>query len=114
MVVATPIMPMVKEGGSHKAVAPPRYEYIFGEVLTLDGADVAGGLPPGTDTIYMRARGGNAWWNINLGFANGENSGGFTPENWVEVIGPIVNLNSINFYGAVGVFIHVHYMKEVW
>ncbi len=114
MVVATPITPMIKEGGNHKAVAPPRYEYILGEILTMDGIDIAGTLPAGTDTIYLRSRGGDAYWNINFGAASGVNSAGFTPENWVEVIGPIVNLNSINFYGAVGVFVHIHYMNEVW
>ncbi len=54
MVVAAPIMQMVKEGGNHKAVAPPRYEYILGEILTMDGIDIAGTLPAGTDTIYLR------------------------------------------------------------
>ena len=105
---------LIRESGPSKAVAPPRYEYLSGEILTMDGTSVAGSLPPGTDTLYFRSRAGDSFWNINIGFANGENSAGFTPENWVEVIGPFADLVSVHFYGAAGAFIHIHYLKEVW
>ena len=113
MVVAN-VMTMIKQGGSHAPVAPPRYEYISGEFLTMDGSSIAGTIPPNTDTIYMRSRGGDVWWNINVGHANGTTTGGFTPQNWIEALGPIVNFTAIHFYGVQGAFMHISYLREVW
>ena len=113
MVVAN-METMIKQGGSHAPVALPRYEYISGQFLTMDETSIAGTIPPNTDTIYMRSRGGDVWWNINVGHATGMTTGGFTPENWIEAIGPIVNFTSIHFYGAAGAFIHISYLREVW
>lgn len=105
---------LVRESGPSKAVAPPRYGYLSGEILTMDGTSIAGNIPPGTDTVYFRSRAGDAYYNINIGFANGTNSAGYTPENWIEVIGPIANLTQIHFYGTAGTYVHIHYLKEVW
>jgi hypothetical protein len=106
------VFPVIRQGGSFSPVAPPRYEHLGGERIAMDSTDQPANIPNGTDTIYMRAFGGDVYWQFNLGFASGTNSNGVTPENFIDVIGPLANLTSLNFYGTTGA-IHVQYLREV-
>ena len=82
-------------------------EYIAGETIAL-GSSKTGFVPDAATLALVRSEGGAVYYDINATTAN-VNSAGYLPDGWPMIIGPIDNLNSLAFYGASGVKVHVQY-----
>lgn len=86
--------------------------YLGGQMITLNGANVAATIPSDTKIVIVRARGGAVYYSLSpIATAS---SPGYIPSDGIEMIGlgAIANLTNLAFYGAAGAYAHVQYFDE--
>jgi hypothetical protein len=101
------------EGGGYKAVYFPRWRYLSGETLTMDGTAQACTLPTGAHIFEIRAEGAAVYFNINRAVADAT-AHGYVADGSGEIVGPLANLSSLTLYGAAAdaAVAHVMYFRE--
>jgi hypothetical protein len=81
--------------------------YLGEQTITGNGASQAAVLPAGTNTIWIFAEGGAAYYCIN-GVASA-NSGGYVPQDGIRVISEIKNLTSLEIFAAALAKVHLQF-----
>lgn len=104
------VLPTKYEGGTFKASYLPHWEYLGMEMLEPDAASMAANPPSQANIVQIRARGGDIYFQFNLGFANANSM--YLPQNAAELIGPLSNLNALHVYGAAAAYAHIMYFRE--
>lgn len=79
-----------------------------GTACIPNGGTVSLTLPTGTNAVYFRAEGGNAYYNVNA-VANGTVTPGFIPQNMNDMVFHCDNLASVSVFAAAGVTVHIQY-----
>lgn len=107
-------MPGYRRLQSRTYVQVAAWEFLKGEMLTLDGqgggADAV--IPNNATIVIISAETGSIYYSINHPVA-GVNSGGFLLAGGVITIGPLSNLNSIAFMDAgAAASVHIQYFTE--
>lgn len=101
---------MKYQGGSFKASYLPHWKYLGLEMLDPNGASVDATIPAGANIVQIRARGGDIYYQPNLGFANANSM--YLPTGGADIVGPISNLDSLHVYGLAGAYAHISYFCE--
>lgn len=101
------------EGGGYKAVYFPRWRYIQGETLMMDGTSQAATIPAGATIVEIRAETSDVYFRLNHSIANAT-SPGFVPQNGAEILGPLDNLSALTLWGAAAnaAVAHIMYFQE--
>jgi hypothetical protein len=101
------------EGGGYKAVYFPRWKYLSGETLTMDGTAQACTLPTGAHIFEIRAEGAAVYFNINRNVADAT-AHGYVADGSGEVVGPLFELTALTLWGTLadGGVAHVMYFRE--
>ena len=78
----------------------PCWSYVGGIAMTLDGTnDQQVALPGGTTAFYLRARGGEVYYNVN-GLSCSATDPGYVPEDGSDGTGKVSNLTSLWIFSA--------------
>jgi len=85
-------------------------EHLAEETIALSGAARSGTVPAAATSAFIYAEGGAVYFSVN-GTASA-NSGGYVPDGQKMFVGPLVNFDSVSFYGASGAKAHVQYYAE--
>ena len=81
-------------------VSEPCWQYLGGTALTLDGTnDQQVVLPVGTTAFYLRARGGEVYYNIN-GNNCDANAPGYIPEDGSDGTGKLCDFVRLAIFSA--------------
>ena len=89
----------------------PDWYYISGLRVTCNGEQTVA-LPSTATCIYIRANGGDVYYDLNETTAN-TTSPGYVPEDALEVIGPMSNLDALTVYGSgATVYAHIEFWRE--
>lgn len=88
----------------------PEWIYLGEETITPDSASVAATLPSTATIFKIAAEGGGVYYTIN--HPASANSGGFVPQNMIDTVGPLGNLNSLQVYATGQVVAHLQYFRE--
>lgn len=101
------------EGGGYKAVYFPRWKYLGGQTLTMDGTAQACTLPTGTHIFEIRAEDAAVYFNINRAVADA-NAHGYVADGSGEIVGPLTSLTALTLWGAAAdtAIAHVMYFRE--
>jgi hypothetical protein len=91
------------------SVSDAGYQYLGEQVIVPNGVSADATLPLGTNAVLIRARGGNVYFAVNSAAAT-DQSGGYAPEDTLAIVPVLRNLESLKFFGAVGVTIHFQYL----
>lgn len=89
-----------------------QWTYVDGELITPGGAAAAATVPTTATIVEIRPEGGACYFQINAGAPASADSPGYVAEDGGEIVGPLSNLNSLQFFAAVGTDIHVMYFRE--
>ena len=91
----------------------PPWKFLSGDCIELDGINTAAAtIPTEASIVEIRAEAGEVYFNIN-GLASAT-TGGYIPEDQAEIIGPLANLNSLDFYSTTAsTMVHLFYFVEV-
>jgi hypothetical protein len=85
-------------------------EYVSEQSVSLNSASVALSLPTGANVVKVRAMGGDVYLSINVDAS--ADSGIAIPENYIDIIGPIRNLHSLQVYGVSPAKAHVTFYRS--
>lgn len=91
--------------GSNIAVGSPAFlwTYTGGQTFMPSGTSTAATLPANTDTVLIRAEGGDLYWAINPGGAAASaNSAGYVASGQMGFVGPMNGLTGLKLYSAAG------------
>lgn len=104
---------MKRGAGTYDASALPPWQYLGGEMLTMDGTQKNATIPSEATIVEIRARGGAVYFNLNGTVVSGPPGPGYIPQDGGEILGPLDQLNSLPMVGAAGAFAHLLYFREV-
>lgn len=105
--------PVISGGENARTVAfgaLPPWEALGAQVLTPT-ASTPCNLPAGTTIALVRARGDDAYYELN-GSSASPSSGGYVMRGDGEVVGPLSNLARLHVYSATGT-VHLQYFRGV-
>ncbi|KKM00561.1 hypothetical protein LCGC14_1803200 [marine sediment metagenome] len=100
------------QGGSFAPSYLPHWEYLGGNSYTMDGSSQAVVIPGGSQIFEIMAESGSLYFAINHpGFAI-PTAPGFVPQNGGVVVGPLVNLNTLDVSGTAPAIAHIMFFRE--
>lgn len=84
------------------------HDHLGGTACAPAGGTVSLTLPTGARSVYFRAEGGAAYYNVNA-VANGTVTPGYIPSGGNDMIFACDNLGTVSVYAAAGVVIHTQF-----
>lgn len=83
-------------------------DHLGGTCCVPNGGTVSLTLPTGTRSVYFRAEGGAAYYDVNAAAA-GTVTPGYVPSNNADMVFTCDNLASVSVFAAAGVQVHIQY-----
>jgi len=93
----------------------PRWIYLGGEVLTMDGTTQALTIPSDCEIVEIDAETAEVYYQINGNATAAATTPGFVPTNGGRIIGPLGNTDfTMTVWGAAAdtAVAHIQYFRE--
>jgi hypothetical protein len=97
----------------YTSVHLPRWFFLHGETLTMDGTAQFLTIPADAEIIEIDAETAEIYYHIN-GSAHDATAPGFVPTNGRRILGPLSRIDSVGIWGTAvdGAVAHVQYFVE--